>query len=202
MEQKKKAAGRPPGKSKTRETILASAQLLFTEQGYDASLKEIAAKANVDPALLIHYFGSKQKLFVAAMLPLYKAPAMLPKVFEGDRDQIGARFAMLIQHFLEDGETSKLLLALIKAASSNKDAAQMLREFIEPAIVQPLGRQLGGTHGQLVASFIGSQVVGLMMTRHIVELSPLAQATPKEIAAALGPIIQLYFNLETTHDER
>ena len=70
--------GRRPGTPDTRDAILAVARRRFATRGYDAtSLRGIAAEAKVDPALLIHYFGTKEGLFVAAT----GLPAGLPELF-------------------------------------------------------------------------------------------------------------------------
>src|ERR687891_2496194 len=95
-------SGRRPGRSGTREAILAAAGRHFAQHGYDrASLRGIAAEAGVDQKLIAHFFGSKQRLFVAAVgLPLNPAE-VLPTILAGDPDSIGERLAMFLTTLLE-----------------------------------------------------------------------------------------------------
>src|SRR6202042_150198 len=62
------AAGRRPGNADTRGEIVEAAKRVFAAKGYDgASLRAVAREAQVDPALVHHYFDGKASLFIAAM---------------------------------------------------------------------------------------------------------------------------------------
>jgi AcrR family transcriptional regulator len=195
MGKEKKALGRRPGKSGAQSAILRSAQKLFAEKSYDrTTIRDIATQAGVDPALVIHYFRTKQELFLAAMMPLAKAPKLLPGALEGDRDEVGLRFARLVVQLLEDGETPQFLTAMIRAAVSEPKAAEMVRNFVGPNLIRPLAKNMRHSDAELRAALIGAQMVGIITVKYIVRAEPLASATPAEIEKVLAPLIQKYFD--------
>lgn len=186
--------GRRPGRQDTREAILAAARAAFAEKGFDgASIRHIAGTAGVDPALVHHYFGAKDQLFVAAMdFPLDPAK-ILPQVAAGGIDGLGER---LVRMFLTiwDGPAGAAGVALVRSAVRSDLAAKLLREFLT---TQVLRRALDHvdidpaevpTRGNLVAS----QLIGLAMMRYVIKLEPLAGAEPEAVVAAVGPNLQRY----------
>jgi AcrR family transcriptional regulator len=192
--------------SDTRERILAASRAAFAEAGFDgATIRGIAARAGVDPALVHHFFGSKQRLFVAAMeLPVDPA-AVAPALLAGDPAEVGARIVRFVIGLWDDPVTRPVMLGIIRSAASDPVAAGMLRAILaegpfaaivravmleEPytSLVGPLGRP----DAELRATLVGSQLVGLLMARAVVAVEPLASAPPEVIVAAVGPTIQRY----------
>jgi AcrR family transcriptional regulator len=185
--------GRPPGSTRNREAILAAAAHQFSELGYDrTSMRAVAAEAGVDQALIAHYFGSKQQLFIAATeFPLDPAK-LLPEILGGDRNTIGERLARAQLTRLEAPGARRRLTGLVRAASSEPQAARMLREFLTRQIVAPVAEALGSDQPELRASLVGSQIIGLLMTRYIVELEPLASLPAERVADLIAPTLQRY----------
>jgi AcrR family transcriptional regulator len=185
--------GRRPGTSGTREAILAAASRHFAEHGYDrASLRSIAAEAGVDQKLIAHFFGSKQQLFVAAVgLPLNPAE-ILPAILAGSPDSIGERIAHLLVDVLERPELHQRLTGVVRAAASEPQVARMLREFLIQELFGPAAEMLGADDGPFRANLVGSQLVGLVMTRYVIAIEPLASMPPDAVAAAIAPTIQRY----------
>src|SRR5918996_4123439 len=168
-------SGRRPGTSGTREAILAAAGRHFAQHGYDrASLRAIAAEAGVDQKLIAYFFGSKQQLFVAAVgLPLNPGE-VLPAMLAGDPDSLGERLAALLTDVLEQPELHQRLTGVVRAAASEPDVARMLREFLSRELFIPAAELLGSDDGPFRANLVGSQIVGLVMTRYVVKIEPLA----------------------------
>jgi AcrR family transcriptional regulator len=195
--------GRRPGASRTREAILAAAGRHFAERGYDrASLRGIAAAAGVDQRLIAHFFGSKQRLFVAAVgLPLNPAE-VLPAILAGDRDSTGDRLAALLVDVLDRPELHQRLTGVVRAAASEPEVARMLREFLARELFEPAAEMLGSDDGPFRANLVGSQIVGLVMTRYVVQIEPLASMPPKTVAAALAPTLQRYLLGPLSADDR
>jgi AcrR family transcriptional regulator len=185
--------GRRPGPTTTREAILAAAGRHFAAFGYDrASLRAIAAEAGVDQKLIAHFFGSKQRLFVAAVgLPLNPAE-VLPAILAGDPDSIGDRIAKLLVDVLEQPELHRRLTGVIRAAASEPEVARMLREFLSRELFGPAAEVLGTEDGPFRANLVGSQLVGLVMARYVVAIEPLASMPPAEVADAIAPTLQRY----------
>src|SRR3712207_2530690 len=111
-------SGRRAGDSGTREAILEAAGRLFAEQGYDrTSMRAIALEAGVDPALVSHFHGSKQALFVASVELPYSPSEVLPRLLAGDRDTVGVRLAEFLVGVLESEEGRRRFTGIIRAAA-------------------------------------------------------------------------------------
>jgi AcrR family transcriptional regulator len=185
--------GRRPGKSGTREAILAAARGAFAQVGYDrATIRDIAAAAGVDPALVHHYFDDKEGLFIAAMALPLDPERIVAAVTDGDPDGMGERIASLLLLLWDNTETRNPLLALVRSAVSNDNAARMLREFVTAAILTRVTKELGVPDAELRASLVASQIIGLAIGRYIVGIEPLASAPRETLIAALAPTIQRY----------
>jgi AcrR family transcriptional regulator len=186
-------SGRRVGASGTREAIAQAARRLFAELGYDrATIRAIAGEAGVDPALVGHFFGSKQRLFVATMEFPIRAEEVLPRILEGDRAGAGERFARVALGRLEEPDAQRVIVGLVRAAASEPEAAQMLREVVSHSVLGPIARALGADDAELRATLVGSQMVGLVMARYVIGVEPLASAPTETVVRALGPTLQRY----------
>ncbi len=185
--------GRRPGTPDTRDRILAAARASFAERGYDAaSIRDVAARAGVDPALVHHYFGRKQRLFVAAMeWPIDPAVA-IPRLAAGDLGGLGERLARFVVGLWEDPGFRPLIVGLIRSAASDPVAARMLRELVEAGPLAALSGLVGGPEAALRAELVGSQLIGFAMARYILRVEPLASADRETIVALLAPTLQRY----------
>ncbi|MBJ7601244.1 TetR family transcriptional regulator [Candidatus Nephthysia bennettiae] len=184
--------GRRPGAGGTREKILAAARFNFAEAGYEgATIRGIAGEAGVDPALVLHYFGSKEGVFLAAVEFPIDPAVMIPPLLAPGLDGLGTRLAGF---FLEtwDSPLGSPLLGLIRSVVGSERAAEVLRDFVSREVLGRLAEALELDQPQLRASLAASQLVGLAMLRYVVKLEPLASARPEEVAAWLGPSIQRY----------
>lgn len=188
-----KRAGRRPGRSGTRDAILDAARRQFAEHGYDrTTLRSVAAEAAVDPALVVHFFGSKQKLFLAGVdLPIDPA-ALAEEIGSAPRSEVGARMATFLLTALENPDVRNRWIAMVRAATSEPEAARRLREILETRLFTPLAEALGVEDAQFRATLAGSHIVGIGMARYIVGVEPIASAASSKIAAALGPTLQRY----------
>ncbi len=186
--------GRRPGGADTREAILTAARQAFAERGYDgASIRHIATSAGVDPALVHHYFGAKDQLFLAAMEAPVDPATLIPQVVAGGVDGMGER---LVRMFLSvwDSPAGRTAAALLRSAVSHDWSARMLREFLTTQVLRRAMKdlQLDPAEAPLRASLIASQMMGLAMARYIVRFEPLASAAPETVVAAIAPTIQRY----------
>jgi AcrR family transcriptional regulator len=186
--------GRRPGNQDTREAILAAARQAFAERGYDgASIRAIATGAGVDPALVHHYFGSKDKLFLACLQSPIDPGEILPRIVAGGIDGVGER---LVRAFLTvwDSPAGDAAAALLRSALRHEWSARMLREFLTTQILRRAMRSLDldPAEAPLRTSLVATQMMGLAMIRYIVRVEPLASAPPEVVVAAVAPVIQHY----------
>lgn len=156
-------------------------------------MRAIAADARVDPALVLHYFGSKQDLFRAAVdFPMDPA-VFIPPLLAPGVDGLGER---LVRFFLETWESpaGRPLLALIRSAVATDDAAALLREFVSREVLGRVARTLEVDDPRLRASLAASTLIGLAMLRYVVRVEPITSARPDDIATWLGPTVQRYLS--------
>jgi AcrR family transcriptional regulator len=185
--------GRRPGRADTRGAILDAARELFSTRGFErTTIRSIAVHAAVDPALVLHYFGNKDSLFLATIELPFEPEAVVPTLLAGDVDTLGERVARFVVGLLEDATARGRVLAVIRAAASEPAAAELLRGLIEQRIRDPIAHELGAADAELRASLMGSQVVGLVMARYVVGVEPLASLPPDELAPILAPTFQRY----------
>jgi AcrR family transcriptional regulator len=183
--------GRRPGGPDTRGEILAAARAEFSRVGYDAAtLRSIAAAAGVDPALIHHYFGTKEQLFVAAMELPFEPATTLPEVLNGDPSRLGERFVRLFLSVWDDPVRRAPFVAMIRSAMSHERAATMLRGFVRTALLGRAAEHLDAD--PLRIELAAGQLVGVVMMRYVLRLEPLASAGEDEVVALLAPTIQRY----------
>ncbi len=186
--------GRRPGNPDTREAILAAARGAFADKGYDgASIRAIATGAGVDPALVHHYFGTKDKLFLAAMQAPMDPAEMIDALADGDREQAGPRFVRL---FLQiwDGPGGAAGVALLRSAVGTEWTAKLFREFVVTQILRRAVPKLGldDEQGPLRVTLAASHMVGIALARYVIKVEPLASVPSEVIVAAVGPSVQRY----------
>ncbi|ACY99990.1 MULTISPECIES: TetR/AcrR family transcriptional regulator [Thermomonospora] len=186
--------GRRPGPTETREQILDCARRLFADKGYDgASLRAIAREAGVDPALVHHFFGTKQGVFIAAMnLPLDPAAVVARLRDVPSRRELGAALAETFLGVWEDPERRIPMLALVRSAMTNEQVATMLRQFIAATLLGPLAERFGIAPIRMEAA--AGQLVGVAMLRYVLGLEPIASATAQELVELLAPALQRHFD--------
>jgi AcrR family transcriptional regulator len=184
--------GRRPGAPDTRAAILAAARELFARGGYaGTSMRAVAAAAGVDAALVHHYFGTKDDLFVAALaLPVDLRTAVLP-VIEGGVDGAGERLMRMFVSVWDDEATRLPMLALVRGILE-PGGQQLVRDGFTRMVLTPVGTGLGLDHPERRMPLVASQVVGIIMVRYLVGLEPLASMPPDELVAVYAPTLQRY----------
>jgi AcrR family transcriptional regulator len=183
--------GRRPGPTETRAAILAAARDLFAEKGYDgASLRGIARAAGVDPALLHHFFGSKEGVFVAAMRFPLDPGELVPQIADVPRGRLGESLARLLLGVWDDPERRAPLVAMLRSAMTNERVAASVREFLSAELFGPVMAAHGVPALRLDAA--AAQLLGLMVLRHVLRLEPLASADTEDLVALVGPVLQGY----------
>lgn len=187
--------GRRPGESGSREAILEAASARFAQQGYEgATIRGIATDAGVDPALIHHFFGTKDKLFVAAMrLPINPAE-VIPKVVAAGIDGAGERLAAIFVHTMRELGDANPMLGLLRSATAHPGAARMIRDFFTSAVLEKVAAALDVPQPRLRAALCASQMMGLLIAHQVVGLPPLVEANTETLVAAVGPVIQHYMS--------
>lgn len=197
-------SGRRAGDSGTREAILDAARTRFADQGYDgATIRGIAADAGVDPALVHHFYGTKEALFAAAMRLPAVPSEVITAAFAGlpSGASLGEHLVRTALAVWESNEVYGVFLGLLRSAVTSERAADMLREFVTEAILGPVaaiaradGRVADEDPGDTAyrAAAVGSQMLGLALARYVLRLGPIASAGADDLAATIGPTLDRY----------
>lgn len=190
----KRRRGRPrAGQSDARERILAAAVDEFGDLGYDAAtVRGIAARAGVDSALVHHYFGTKSDLFGESIGAPMRPDIAVPEILAGPRDEVGERILRYLLETWEDPDVRRRGVALLRTTIGNKLTTPLLAGFISRELLSRIVRVLDVDDADLRAALVASQVAGLMLGRYVMRLPALADASPDELVARVGPTLQRY----------
>jgi AcrR family transcriptional regulator len=182
--------GRRPGPGSTRGAILAAARRRFAAAGYDAaSLRAIAAEAGVDPAVVAHFFGSKEGLFRAAVgWPFDPARAAAALAGPGPGG-LPERLARVFLGFWEAPGTRAPLLALLRSAMTHEATAGLLREFAVRHLFAHVAGRLEGPRAELRVDLAAAHLIGVAVLRYALRVEPIASAGVDELVAWLTPAL-------------
>jgi AcrR family transcriptional regulator len=185
--------GRRPGRTSTRADIVEAAARLFAERGYEgASMRAIAAEAGVDAALVVHFFGNKPSLLAEAVRWPFDPEVEMPALLVDGRGQVGRHLVELFVRTWDDQGSRNPILTLLRAATTEPQAADLMRDFLRLQLFGPLMDRLGVERPKLRAELVVSQLVGLGMARYVLRLEPLASAEPAQLVAWIAPTVQRY----------
>ena len=190
-------AGRRPGNQDTRATILTAARQAFAERGFDrASIRQIASVAEVDPALVHHYFGKKEALFRAATAIPVDPDLVVPHVFAEGVDAAPERLLRTFLGIWEDPDTGPKMLSLVRSAYADETLAGLVREFfltqIVPRARARLADRVPADEVPARASLVASTLFGLATARYVLRLGPVADLDAESVAAMVAPTIRHY----------
>lgn len=182
--------GRRPGSADTRGEILDAARAEFASRGFEkATMRGIARAAGVDSALVHHYFGSKDQVFLAAMdFPI--DPATVLAVAAGDPAGVGERVARFVVALWETPQARERLLAVVRTVASNEEMAALVRGFARPRLVVPLAAHVGGPDAEARVEMALAQIIGVAMARYVIRVEPIASLGAEELVALLAPALQ------------
>jgi len=189
----RKRPGRPAGSSDTRERILDNARVLFARNGIsNTSIRAVAAAAGVDSALVHHYFGTKEKLFAAAVrIPIDPMDVIGP-LRETPVEELGHKIPSMLLP-LWDSEMGAGFIATLRSILAGSEV-NLFRSFIQDVIAAEVGSRVDNPPGTGIIriQFVASQLVGVVMARYILDLEPFSSLPPQQIADTIAPNLQRY----------
>ncbi len=185
--------GRPAGSSDTRNRILASARELFASNGIrNTSIRAVAAAAGVDSALVHHYFGTKEKLFAAAIRVPIDPMDVLRPLRDVPVEQLGYTIPSMLLP-LWDSELGTGLMATLRSILAGSEV-NLIRTFLQDVIAVEVGPRVDNPPGSglIRIQFVASQLVGVVMARYILRLDPFASLPAEQVARTIAPNLQRY----------
>jgi AcrR family transcriptional regulator len=179
--------------------IVAAARDEFADHGWaGTTIRAVARAADVDPALVYHYFGSKEGLLDAATNPPPKWLESVAKVWTTPVDRLGAALITLLLAAWADDEVGPTLRAILQTAAHESATREKLRRVVEGNLmgVSELG---GDERDRLIRSgLISSQMMGFALMRYVWKIEPIASMTDDEVIAAITPNLQHYVSGDLT----
>jgi AcrR family transcriptional regulator len=177
---------KPRRSDATKEAIRNSARERFAVDGYErATIRAIAADAGIDPAMVMRYFGTKEKLFAAAA----EFDLRLPDLADVPRGEVGRR---ITGHVVDRWDGDETLMALLRAAVTNPTAAERMREIFASQLGPALAA-VAPSDAETRAGLVATQVLGLALTRYVLRLPPVVAMNRESIIDWIGPTLQRYF---------
>jgi len=187
------AIGRRPGISRTREELLTAARRRFADLGYDkTTVRAVAADAGVDPGIVTHFFGTKDAMFRAAMDWPFDPDDFVRAIVGPGRRGMGERLARTFLELWQGAESQPRLLAIFRSASTHEESAALVKEFVHDQLYGRLAEALGGADAELRVDLALSQLLGLAMLRHVLQVEPIASAPVEQVVARIAPTLDGY----------
>lgn len=169
----------------TKAVILAAARERFAESGYEAAtIRAIAADANIDPSMVMRYFGNKDQLFAAAA----EFDLRFPDLSELPPDELGHA---LVSHFLTRWQEDDALVVLLRSSTTNAEAAQQMKDIFAAQLMPAIAKFMPDDAPRR-AGLIATQVLGMALCRFVLRLPPVVAMSREELVEWLGPTLQRY----------
>jgi len=184
----------------SRDAVLSAAKQRFAAEGYEkTTLRAIAHDAHVDPSMVLYLFGSKEELFRES-LRLILDPEVLVAALTGAADDdpdIGTRMVRTYLRIWETPDTAASMRAMLQSATSNTDANDAFRGFMQNYVLTAVSGVLGGgEQARLRAMLAASNLVGTAMLRYIIQVPPLATLSADEVVALIAPTVTRYLTAD------
>jgi AcrR family transcriptional regulator len=190
-----RSRGRRPGGPDTRGQILSAARRSFADKGFGATtIRAVAGDAGVDPALVHHYFGAKDDLFLAALEIPVDPRALVPAVFVDGVRGAGERLVRLFLSVWDDPQGRLPLIALVRTSLVQEGPETLLQQGILRMVLAPLRAALPPAEADRRVQLVVSQMSGLVLTRYLLALEPLASMPVEELVAWVAPTVQRYLD--------
>lgn len=177
--------------AETKSLILAAARERFAADGYErATIRAIAADANIDPAMVMRYFGNKERLFAAAA----DIDLELPDLERTPSDRIGG---MLAAHFLERWERDDALMILLRTGVTNEAVGERMRTIFAAQLAPVVATLVDDpVEAEVRAGLVASQVLGMALCRYVLAFPPVAAMSRDDVVDWIGPTLQRYLTAD------
>jgi len=171
--------------AETKAVILAAARERFAESGFErATIRAIAADANIDPSMVMRYFGNKDQLFAAAA----DFDLDFPDLSGVEAEELGGA---LVAHFMNRWERDDALIVLLRSSTTNAEAAQRMQQIFAAQLMPEIAK-VNAAEPARSAGLIATQMLGLALCRYVLKLPPVVGMSRDEVVCWLGPTCQRY----------
>lgn len=191
MDNKNIGPGRPKGSNRdTKSRISKIAAKQFSEIGYEkTTIRSVAEASNVDPKLIMHYFGNKEKLFASTMTMPQEAAAAMTLLNIIPKKYWGARITDIVW-LSKKTKSTKTLVGIIRASASEEKAAEMLREFYSENLFNPMLKSLKVDNKEIRSVMLSSLMVGFTFNNEILNLFEYLGVPDKKSKSLFAKTVQ------------
>lgn len=193
---KNQKRGRRPGGAIGREHILKAAITEFGNKGYqETTIRSIGEAAGVDAKLVHYYFGTKEELFSACISETFLNEGLaelLTSTPNTDEESLGTRYLLKVLSIMENPQLGPIYISIIRSLGTSEESRRVFHGFLNDIIFNTLVPALETDNPVLRLTLMGSQIIGLITTRYVLELGPLAELSKEEVAALVGPTLDHY----------
>jgi AcrR family transcriptional regulator len=189
--------GRRQGEPVSRDAVLRAAKQRFAEEGYEkTTLRAIAKDARVDPSMVLYLFGSKAELFRESLRLILDPDVLVAALTEGDGD-VGTRMVRTYLDIWENPDTAASMVAMLQSATSNSDAHEAFRGFMQSYVLTAVSGVLGGgEQARLRAILAATNLVGTAILRYVIQVPPLATLAADDVVKLIGPAVTRYLTAD------
>lgn len=183
---------RPKGPGRPREDILRAAQWEFGHVGFDrGSIRAVAHRAGVNPALVYHYFESKDRLFRESVRHMMRPPPIDLSQLDRERD-VGTAIVEVFLDRWSGGSDSMAFRGVLRSASTSERAASILRELIAKQVTPYATLATRGPDSERRVALVASALMGAGLGRFVLQLPGLTTPSIQQLAAWIGPSVTRY----------
>jgi AcrR family transcriptional regulator len=177
----------------SRDAVLRAAKQRFAVEGYEkTTLRAIANDARVDPSMVLYLFGSKAALFRESLRLILDTGALVAALADGDGD-IGTRMVRTYLGIWEHPDTAASMVAMLQSATSNSDAHEAFRAFMQSYVLTAVSDALGGgEQARLRALLAATNLVGTAILRYVMRVAPLADLPADDVVRLIAPSVTRY----------
>ena len=185
--------GRRQGEPVSRHAVLRAAKQRFAVEGYEkTTLRSIANDAHVDPSMVLYLFGSKAELFRESLRLIIDPDVLVAALADGDGD-IGTRMVRTYLGIWEHPDTAASMVAMLQSATSNSDAHDAFRAFMQSYVLTAVSGALGGgEQARLRAMLAATNLVGTAILRYVMQVAPLATLPAEDVVKLIAPSVTRY----------
>ena len=189
--------GRRQGEPVSRDAVLRAAKHRFAVEGYEkTTLRAIASDAHVDPSMVLYLFGSKAELFRESLRLIIDPDVLVAAMSEGD-DDIGTRMVRTYLGIWENPDTATSMVAMLQSATSNSDAHDAFRGFMQSYVLTAVSDVLGGgEQARLRAMLAATNLVGTAILRYVMRVAPLATLPRDDVVKLVAPAVTRYLTAD------
>ena len=189
--------GRRQGEPVSRDAVLRAAKHRFAVEGYEkTTLRAIASDAHVDPSMVLYLFGSKAELFRESLRLIIDPDVLVAAMAEGD-DDIGTRMVRTYLGIWENPDTATSMVAMLQSATSNSDAHDAFRGFMQSYVLTAVSGVLGGgEQARLRAMLAATNLVGTAILRYVMRVAPLATLPRDDVVKLVAPAVTRYLTAD------